>query len=264
MTSKFIAVLFVLCLPLFPTLYAQDCFNEAMLKAAKLLNKGKNEEAKATMEAAKKCPGANVTLLEEYIRRVDDYDLDYVPNKLDECPNEFGAKETKGCPCAETYRWKGIDYYYDGLVDSASIYFGLAKECSDLLDQADIATWEGKTASKKAEKALVKQVDNEIFNVVQQKPEYPNGEMSILQFIGDNVHYPPLARENGVEGTVYVRFIIEKDGQVSHVEVIRDIGAGCGKEAARVVRKMPLWAPGKQDGQYVRVFFTLPVKYKLE
>lgn len=86
----------------------------------------------------------------------------------------------------------------------------------------------------------------------------------MLKFIYDNIQYPGIARENGVEGTVVVQFVVEKDGSITDVKVIRDIGAGCGAEAMRVVNKMPKWNPGKQRGRPVRVQFNLPVKFKLE
>lgn len=86
----------------------------------------------------------------------------------------------------------------------------------------------------------------------------------MLQFIYSNIKYPAIARENGVEGTVYVKFVVEKDGKITNAEIVRDIGAGCGQEALRVVGLMPEWEPGKQRGRPVRVQFNLPVKYKLE
>ena len=83
-----------------------------------------------------------------------------------------------------------------------------------------------------------------------------------------NIRYPSIARENGVQGTVVVTFVIEKDGRVSNARVVRDIGAQCGQEALRVVELMQdqniLWAPGKMYGSPVRVQFNLPVKFKLE
>lgn len=105
---------------------------------------------------------------------------------------------------------------------------------------------------------------DEIFKVVEQKPEFPDGEAAMLKFIYDNIKYPSIARENGVEGTVYVSFVVEKDGSITDVKVVRDIGAGCGEESMRVVKKMPRWQPGKQRGRPVRVQFNLPVKYKLQ
>lgn len=122
--------------------------------------------------------------------------------------------------------------------------------------------------AEEAPPAVVEEVKEEkpeeVFKVVEQKPEYPDGEAAMLKFIYENIKYPPIARENGVEGTVYVRFVVEKDGSVSNTEIVRDIGAGCGEEAMRVVKKFPRWNPGKQRGRPVRVYFNLPVKFKLE
>lgn len=90
----------------------------------------------------------------------------------------------------------------------------------------------------------------------------------LLKFIYKNIKYPAIARENGVEGTVVVTFVVEKDGTVTDVKVVRDIGAQCGEEALRVVNLMNTenlrWTPGKQRGRPVRVQFNLPVKFKLE
>ena len=86
----------------------------------------------------------------------------------------------------------------------------------------------------------------------------------MLQFIYKNIKYPAIARENGVEGTVVVTFVVEKDGSITDAQVVRDIGAQCGQEALRVVNMMPKWVPGKQRGRSVRVQFNLPVKFKLE
>lgn len=105
---------------------------------------------------------------------------------------------------------------------------------------------------------------DEVFKVVEQQPQYPDGEAAMLKFIYDNIKYPAVARDNGVEGTVYVRFVVEKDGSITDVQVVRDIGGGCGEEAMRVVKKFPKWNPGKQRGRPVRVQFNLPVKFKLE
>lgn len=92
-------------------------------------------------------------------------------------------------------------------------------------------------------------------------------ERKLLEFIQQNIRYPAIARENNVEGTVVVRFVVEKDGAVSNISVVRDIGAQCGQEAARVVNLMnqqeKRWRPGKQNGRFVRVQFNLPVKFKL-
>lgn len=89
-------------------------------------------------------------------------------------------------------------------------------------------------------------------------------QSAMLRFVYQNIKYPAIARENGVEGTVVVTFIVEPDGSISNVKVVRDIGADCGEESARVVRLMPPFIPGMQDDEFVRVQFNLPTKFKLE
>lgn len=119
--------------------------------------------------------------------------------------------------------------------------------------------------------------EEEIFKVVEDNPAFPGCENitdknakkqcadeKMLQFIYGNIKYPAIARENGVEGMVVVKFVVEKDGGITNAEVVRDIGAGCGQEALRVVNMMPKWEAGKQRGRPVRVQFNLPVKFKLE
>ncbi|MFT6815543.1 MAG: protein TonB [Sphingobacteriales bacterium] len=105
--------------------------------------------------------------------------------------------------------------------------------------------------------------EQEVFTIVENMPEFPGGEAAMRKYIGKNIKYPNLARENKVEGTVYIQFVINQNGEISDVKILRGIGAGCDEEALRVIKKMPAWAPGKQRGKPVRVQFTLPVKFKL-
>lgn len=88
--------------------------------------------------------------------------------------------------------------------------------------------------------------------------------LELLKYVQQRLDYPVFARDNGIEGTVVLRFIIEKDGSVSNPEIVKEIGGGCGKEALRVVKEMPTWKPGKQGGRPVRVIMNLPVKFKLQ
>jgi protein TonB len=122
----------------------------------------------------------------------------------------------------------------------------------------------------------------EIFKVVEQMPRFPGCEdisgseaekkqcaqQKLLEYVYKNIKYPAIARENGIQGQVVIQFVVEKDGSVTDARILRDIGAGCGQEALRVVEAMNNlpqgWTPGKQRGKAVRVMFTLPVKFKLE
>lgn len=108
--------------------------------------------------------------------------------------------------------------------------------------------------------------EDEPISISQQMPEFPGGEKAMYQFLRDNINYPELATKHAIEGTVYLKFVIERDGSVSNIEILQGVpgGAMCDREAIRVVEKMPKWMPGKQRGREVRVNFTLPIRFKLK
>jgi TonB family protein len=118
---------------------------------------------------------------------------------------------------------------------------------------------------------------NAVFKVVENQPLFPGCEASVDkklinecsqrkmdEFISENLNYANIANNGCVEGTVYVKFIVEKDGAISNGVIVRDIGAGCGQEALRIIQKMPKWLPGKQRGHPVRVQVTVPIKFELK
>ena len=107
-------------------------------------------------------------------------------------------------------------------------------------------------------------VEQEIFKIVEEMPSYPGGEQKLMEYVAKNIKYPQIARETGIQGRVYVNFVVEPDGSVSNVSVLRGIGGGCDEEAMRVVKNMPKWKPGKQRGKAVRVQYMLPVNFKLQ
>ena len=99
--------------------------------------------------------------------------------------------------------------------------------------------------------------------MVEQKPSFPGGDAAMYKWLNDNIIYPAAASEEGVQGKVTVQFIVEKDGSISHVQVVRGKHPALDAEAARVIRKMPRWTPGRNNGQPVRVTYHLPVQFKL-
>ncbi len=105
--------------------------------------------------------------------------------------------------------------------------------------------------------------EQEIFRVVENAPSFPGGDAARMKFLQDNIKYPQMARESGIQGTVYVTFVVERSGAVTDVKILRGIGGGCDEEALRVVRNMPKWEPGKQRGKPVRVQFNMPIKFTL-
>lgn len=105
--------------------------------------------------------------------------------------------------------------------------------------------------------------DNVIHETVEEMPVFPGGQKALLQYIANNVKYPAIAQQNGVEGRVVVRFIVEKDGSIGDVEVLRGVDPSLDAEAVRVVKSLPRFVPAKQNGYLVRVWYTLPVSFKL-
>jgi len=107
-------------------------------------------------------------------------------------------------------------------------------------------------------------METEIFTVVESMPEFPGGMGELMKFLAQNIKYPPLAKESGIQGRVFINFVVEPTGAISNVKILRGIGGGCDEEAVRVVESMPKWKPGKQRGKNVRVSYNLPVKFTLQ
>lgn len=105
--------------------------------------------------------------------------------------------------------------------------------------------------------------DGNAYFVVEEMPDFPGGDKARMKFLARNLRYPKEARENNIEGVVYIEFIVEKDGSLTNIKVKRGIGGGCDEESIRVVKLMPKWKPGKQRGEYVRTQFLLPFKFIL-
>lgn len=103
-----------------------------------------------------------------------------------------------------------------------------------------------------------------IHRVVEVMPEFPGGERALIRYLQNNIVYPPEARRNLIQGTVHMQFVVEPDGSISNVKIVRDPGGGLGAEAARVVRNMPKWKAGRQNNRNVRVSFSLPVDFTLQ
>ena len=107
--------------------------------------------------------------------------------------------------------------------------------------------------------------DNKVFVAVEQMPEFPGGTAEMMRWLSDNIRYPSEAAQNNLTGKVNVKFVVEKDGSITDVTLIRDgVGGGAGAEALRVVKKMPKWKPGKQNGKAVRCSFQIPINFRLE
>ena len=108
------------------------------------------------------------------------------------------------------------------------------------------------------------EVTEEIFVVVEDQPLFPGGNAAMMKFLSDNIKYPVIAQENNIQGRVICNFVVEKDGSITDVQVVRGVDPSLDREAVRVIQQMPRWKHGKQRGQAVRVRFTLPVVFRLQ
>ena len=115
---------------------------------------------------------------------------------------------------------------------------------------------------KKEEKP--KEVKEEVFRSVEQMPQFPGGEAALMKYLQSHINYPPMAAENNVQGRVVVQFVVDKTGKVGEVKVVRSVDKDLDKEAVRVCKSLPKFTPGRQNGQAVSVWYTLPVTFKLQ
>jgi protein TonB len=113
------------------------------------------------------------------------------------------------------------------------------------------------------EPKVVEDKTYEMFDI-QKPPSFPGGEAELMKFLNKNIEYPALAKENNIQGVAVLTFVVNKDGSVSDVAIVKEIGGGCGKEAVRVVKMMPKWSAGEANGHPVKVRFTLPVRFRLD
>jgi len=105
--------------------------------------------------------------------------------------------------------------------------------------------------------------EEEIFQVVEEMPEFPGGMEKLLEYLSRNIKYPTIAQEQGIQGKSIIEFVVNKDGSIVDPKVVRSLHPKCDEEAMRVIKAMPKWKPGKQRGKPVRVKYTVPVQFKL-
>jgi protein TonB len=121
-----------------------------------------------------------------------------------------------------------------------------------------------KVVVEEPKQEVKQEVAQKVWDVVEQQPSFPGGNAALMSWLSSNIHYPPVAEENGIQGRVVVSFVVEPDGSISNVQVVRGVDPSLDKEAIRVTKAMPKWIPGKQNGQAVRVKYNLPVTFKLQ
>ena len=158
-----------------------------------------------------------------------------------------------------------VEDYID--VDSIASDDIIADNAVDDSQYSDVEIRSDKNEDKiEYEEKQSRQVEdpNKVFDVVEQTPSFPGGDAALMRFLSTNVHYPAVAEENGIQGRVVVTFIIERDGSISDVKVVKSVDPSLDKEAVRVIESMPRWKAGTQNGEPVRVKYTMPVTFRLQ
>ena len=127
---------------------------------------------------------------------------------------------------------------------------------------ASIALAQAQSTSNDSD--VANEADEKVYIVVEKMPEFPGGQQALFDYLSANVQYPKIARENGIQGRSIVQFVVNKDGSISDVEIVRSGGdPSLDREAIRVIRSMPNWIPGRQGGKLIRVKYTVPVNFRL-
>jgi protein TonB len=111
---------------------------------------------------------------------------------------------------------------------------------------------------------IIEDTAKTVYQYVEQMPEFPGGTDELMAYLRKNTVYPTIAQENGISGRVYVQFVVNKNGEIVNIKVVRGVDVSLDREAVRVIQSMPRWKPGKQNGNSVRVQMSLPVNFKLE
>lgn len=163
----------------------------------------------------------------------------------------------------------------DGSVDDVKVLRGIGGGCDEEAIRVITAMPEWIPGKQRGEtvkvsyslpiKFVLDEKDTDtIFKVVEVMPEFPGGTKKLMSYLGNNIKYPEKAKKDGVKGRVFITFVVEKDGSIGDVKLLRGIGAGCDEEAMRVIESMPNWKPGMTEGKPVRVQYNLPIKFQLD
>lgn len=157
-----------------------------------------------------------------------------------------------------------VKYVAPVVVDSVKV----EDQSKLMISDEQVSTTENKAVVEVVEQKVQEEVqekeEQQVFVVVEEMPEFPGGEIALRNYIAKAIVYPPVAQENGIQGKVFVTFVVNKDGSVSNAKIARGVDASLDQEALRVVSTLPKWKPGKQRGVPVRVSYTVPISFKLQ
>ena len=177
--------------------------------------------------------------------------------------NNFSFSLTKKRIQMITQKKKTRGLIFKALLTLPVLALLLLANCNNANKNDESAKADNETTIKETPQVANEQ-EAEIFEICEEMPEYPGGMDALASFISENIQYPQSAKENGVEGRCMIQFVIDKDGSVTNVECLNGVDPDCDAEAMRVVKAMPNWIPGKNNGEPVRVSYVLPISFKLQ
>lgn len=194
------------------------------------------------------------------IKSYEHQTLDLVLDKVDDVPEEMVeiTQQTKPPPPPKPQKQTTIIEIVENEMEvEEEIEIDVEADQETIIEEYDPFNPVDEEEEEEVEEAPV-------FVVVEVMPRFPGGDEALKKYLAENIKYPEMARESGIQGRVYVTFVVEKDGSVTNVELLRGIGGGCDQEAIRVVENMPNWNPGRQRDKPVRVQFNLPITFVLK
>ena len=220
---------------------------------------------------------------------IDDYRAKHIPHAdvviLTDLPNQKPEPKVER---AEPVRQEDIEKVLDNVRTSIKFTAPVIKEDDKVNPEDEMKTQEEIMNSKAAisvfnvmgndengevlkiknmivnEPVKPKVEENQVFEYVEQMPSFPGGPSALMQYLSKNIKYPPFAEEMNIQGRVVCTFVVERDGSVTDIRIVKSVDSSLDKEAIRVVSAMPKWIPGRQNGQMVRVKYTLPVTFRLQ
>lgn len=222
----------------------------------------------AAVPYALKAIGGKINDNESFTTYTEGYIMDKIE---DQVPEENIIKEETAPPpppMRQTIQYTPPVIAEDDLV-SPETEVPTVEDVLSTRDQISIATVlsgneEGIDIADLPDHKVIVQDEPTIFEIVEQMPSFPGGAAEMMRYIGENMKYPVVAQESNIQGRVTIRFVVSATGDIDDVQVVRSLDPSCDREAIRVVKSMPRWTPGRQNGKNVAVYFTLPVLFRLK
>lgn len=177
--------------------------------------------------------------------------------------HQVGHKEDVRDDAFLSDTYESQEFYLEAIVLSTVPSMNLNPNNAEVEDKSDIEVEEELNIEVEEEMGNLALREDQVFTIVEQMPEFPEGYEELSKYLKSNLQYPQEAREKRISGRVFISFIVEENGNITHAKIVRGIGGGCDEEAREVIESMPDWIPGKQKGKAVKVQFNMPIVFKL-